>query len=385
MAQAAWMSALPERRSDLALHDTRDAPSTSPRLPPLSEIARYGLPGQYNSAVPREKRMQVDYPGLSTGQHTLYGQQDAGDPQGYNQDVNARGHFQDSPTAHGFVGEDHVPHHSSYDMYSTNSSDPLGSFTSQRYRSNTSSSSSLAGGYGMGSDSLYPHPSFSEHMSSLAPAANHGGYEMPGLVPYGSGKRSPLTPSDTPTFPAFQGPDGIKDFSHIYPDQTLDRRSSNVSIGSSYQSDFHEDYGVPVHPTMNVGYGLPLPMHDRAVQYQSNSRVAQAPGQPSPLHTQMNADPMQGVSPHATSMFRSPGGGNGYEHYLPSPGTDLSISQPSMDENLARLKIHSGPTTDLASFMRCALFIEFTALPLMFVPQPFPGPVCSDAKSIGFR
>lgn len=357
MAQATWMSAMPERRSDLGLHDVRDAPSASPRLPPLSEIARYGHPGgHYNGALPRDRRMPVDYNGLGPGQHGLYGQHDAGDAHAFSPDVNARNHFQEPPATHGYAGDDATPHQASYDIYSANSSDPLGSF-GQRYRSNTSSSSSLAGGYGMGSDSLYPPPSFPEHMPPMGPPGGHSGYDMQGMAPYGNSKRSsPLTPNDTPSFSAFSGPDtGMKDFSHLYPDQTLDRRSSNVSIASSYHSDYQEDYGAPVQPTLNVGYGLPLPLQDRTMPYQGNGRSAQAP---SPLHTQMNVDGMQGVSPHATNMFRSPNGSSDYDHFLPSPGADLSLSQPSMDAHLVRMKIQSGPATDLASFMRYAFVME---------------------------
>lgn len=352
MAQATWMSAMPERRSDLSLHDARDIPSTSPRLPPLSEIARYGHPGgHHNGVLPRDRRMPVDYNSLGASPQGLYGQQDGQDPHTFNPDVNPRGHFQDPSAGHGYPGEDNVHHQPNYDIYPGNSSDPLNSFTSQRYRSNTSSSSSLNGGYGMGSDPLYPHPSFSEHMSSMGSSGGHNGYDMQGMTPYGSGKRSsPLTPSDTPTFPSFSGPDTtMKDFSHLYPDQSLDRRSSNVSIASSYQSDYPEDYGVPVQPTLNVGYGLSLSMQDRPVPYPNSGRSTQAP---SPLHTQMSPDGLQGVAPHATNMFRSPTSANGYDHYMSSPTTELALSQPSMDDHIARLKIQSGPTTDLASFMR---------------------------------
>ncbi|PFH53837.1 hypothetical protein AMATHDRAFT_54372 [Amanita thiersii Skay4041] len=254
------------------------------------------------------------------------------------------------------------PDHSGYDIFPSSSAGP---FSSSRYRTNASSSSSLGPSYGVNSDGLYPPTSFNDTVPPFN-GNNVNPYDMMnGISPaYSSGKVSPLTPSDpvgglhNPS--GFPPSIGNKDFPTNFAD-IPDRRLPSVA-SSGYHSDFSEDYAMG---GINNGLSFPPP------QLQSfQERLGRYPdgrfAHPSATHVQTHipqnhaTDMMRSVNPHATThSFRDttvPGYDDMPSYLHPSPHTDMSIRMPSVDETLARMKLQGHPimgtSNDLQTFIR---------------------------------
>ncbi|KAM6502047.1 jkappa-recombination signal binding protein [Amanita muscaria] len=249
--------------------------------------------------------------------------------------------------------------HSGYDIFPNTASN--GSFSSSRYRTNASSSSSLGPSYGVNSDGLYSHPPFNDAVPQFNSSNVHPYDMINGISPsYNSGKVSPLTPSEPgggmngpPTFPPSVG---NKDFPPGFSD-VGDRRLPSVP-SNGYHSDFPEDY--PMGNMNNVSFP-PSQLHpysERIGRY-SDGRFPPVGNVPSHLQNH-SADMMRGVNPHATTHpFRDPSV-PGYEDvppYLqPSPHGDMAIRMPSIDDPMTRMKLQGHPTmgtsNDLQTFIR---------------------------------
>lgn len=229
-----------------------------------------------------------------------------------------------------------LPDHSNYALFSSGpSSYSDSSLTNDRYRTNSSSSSSLGNNYSIGG---YSHNSFGDSMSSFHPPGSNN-YDVHSLSSsYSSGKVSPLTPNDP--IPGMHPPgfsSGINQPMKEYPGQhdfaDLGRMSSN-----GYPPNFHNDdfaMGVP----SNMGMGFPHQQYpDRMGQYHSD-RVHPDAGMMAPMG---HNDMMQ---------YRPSGGMPGYG--FPNPGLDLPL-MPGLEESLRNgARLHSGGSAnDLETFMR---------------------------------
>jgi hypothetical protein len=115
-----------------------------------------------------------------------------------------------------------VPEQPQYDLFTNSPS--ASSFTSPRYRTNASSSSSLGPAYNsMNGDTMYSHPSFGDNLPSFS-GSNRNTFDMMGISPSfnSSGKVSPLTPTDSvgplppvSAFPPSIGMNGLhKEYAH---------------------------------------------------------------------------------------------------------------------------------------------------------------------------
>ena len=252
------------------------------------------------------------------------------------------------------------PDHQSYEIYPGSSSS---SFSSNRYRTNASSSSSLGPNYNMSSENLYSHPSYSDSVPSFGPS-NGNPYDMITSLPssYGSGKVSPMTPTD----PAgglhhlSPYPSGGKEFSQGFPD-IPDRR---LPPSTGYTSDLMDDYSIP--PGMNGTSQFPPPplqqYSDRMGRFPPDNRFhppGHPPTPPSHALSGPGSDILRGIPPHATHSFRE-SGVQGYEempHFLsPTPHSDLSLRGPAIDDPMGRIKLQGHPvmgaSTDLQTFIR---------------------------------
>ncbi|KAJ3560738.1 hypothetical protein NP233_g10640 [Leucocoprinus birnbaumii] len=236
--------------------------------------------------------------------------------------------------------------HSNYDLFPSSASN--GSLSSQAYRTNASSSSSLGHGYGMNSESLYSHPPFNDSVPSFTGSDGGNPYGMmPGLPSSynssSSGKVSPLTPSDSVSgfnpSPDFPPSIGVKDFQSNYPD--IERRLP----GAGYSQSF-DDYAIN---NMNGGINYPSnglqPYPERLGRFPPEHRYN--PSGPVPPNVS-NMPP--GVSPHATHGVPF----EGMPHYQPDPHHDMSLRMPTVDETLARMRLHPimGQSNDLQTFIR---------------------------------
>ncbi|KAF8070604.1 hypothetical protein FPV67DRAFT_1561369 [Lyophyllum atratum] len=352
-----------------ASHGSHGNPSVAPRpIPPSSDLNRWDLADLLNPpagqhSYSRDRKMSLDF--SPSPQHNIYAQSDMDQYHMHPADA------PNSPTthqplhSHSFDNSETIdsPDHPNFDIFPGPSS---GAFSSQRYRTNASSSSSLGPNYGINSDGLYSHSSFSDSVPSFNGSSGGNPYDMVNSLPssYGSGKVSPLTPSDPvgslhhpSNFPSHVG---NKDFtSHNFPDMP-DRRLPTIS-SSGYQSDLIEEYGIG---SMNPN--LPFPpsalqhFQDRLGRFPPDSRFNHSAGPPSTVPSHVpSSDILRGIPPHATNSFRD-GGVPGYEdmpHYLgPNPHQDLSLRMPTVDETLARMKLqgHSimGASNDLQTFIR---------------------------------
>lgn len=391
MAQTTWLSStlpplLPpsvsaERRSDFGMsvdnasitnsHTSSHAhnhSSVAPRpIPPPSDLNRWDLAGLLNppAGYSRDRKMSLDF---STSpaqqpQHALYSQPEVDQPYHLHPADNTNSpsshhHLPGNMQSHTFEHPETIdsPEHPNYDIFPAA---PSGSFSSHRYRTNASSSSSLGPNYGMNSDGIYTHSSFSDSLPSFG-GSNGNPYDMINSLPssYSSGKVSPLTPSDpvgglhhSPGFPPHVN--GNKDFSsQNYPDMP-DRR---------YQPDIMEDFSIG---GMNGNHPFPPSalqhFQDRLGRFQPENRFGHSSGPPTtvPSHGPPGSDILRGIPPHATHSFRE-GGVPGYEdmpHYMgANPHQDLSLRMPTVDETLARMKLqgHSimGSSNDLQTFIR---------------------------------
>lgn len=243
--------------------------------------------------------------------------------------------------------------HSNYELFPGNANG--GSFASQRYRTNASSSSSLTPSYGMNSDGLYSQGTFGDSVPPFG-SSNGNPYDMISSMPssYSSGKVSPLTPSD-PVGGLHHGqfPPSIntKDYAPSgYPDMG-DRRLPMTS-----PTEYHPEYSEDYMNGMNNGLAFPQNMQhfpERLNRF-PDRYGAQAAGNPPHMGGAQQQDMVRAIPPHATHSYRD---GNGYEdmHYMnPNPHSDMSMRM-SVDETLARMKLHNpaiGTSTDLQSFIR---------------------------------
>ncbi|KAJ4001569.1 hypothetical protein F5050DRAFT_1331330 [Lentinula boryana] len=332
MAQTSWLTSAihGERtsRSDLYENSTSSS-SVAPRpIPPPSDISRWDLAEILNpTSAFRDRKVSMDFTSGPAGpQHNVYGQSEIDHP------------FSTLHTSD--------PDHSNYDLFSHSAPNSFGA----RYRN--TSSSSLGGNYaGLNGDSLYSQQSFNDSVPSFG-SSNGNPYDMIHSLPssYGSGKVSPLTPSDSvgPLHPSF--PVGGKDFvSPNFPDFTPDRRLSSVSSGT-YGSDLSDDFAMN-----NVNGSLPFP--PSALQHFSDRLGRFQPGNGiSPISpTAHSPDILRGVAPHATHGYR-PDGMNGFDdiQYMGNPHGDYRMS--GVDEQLARVGLRGpsimGTSSDLSTFIR---------------------------------
>ncbi|KAF9010542.1 hypothetical protein BDQ17DRAFT_1387775 [Cyathus striatus] len=344
-------------------HSHSHSSSVAPRpIPPPSDLNRWDLadilnPSSASSHFSRhDRKMSLDFSSNSQSQHSLYPHSDIDQSFAIHSDSLASSpshpHLPSAlPPPHSFDHPDHLdtPDNPAYDLFPGPPSN--GSFSSQRYRTNASSSSSLGPpNYGINSDPIYQHPSYNDSVP----------YDIMGSLSssYSSGKVSPLTPSDpvpglhhSSGFPPVSG----KDFApHSYPD-LADRRLPGVNGG--YPSDFPEDY-----PIGNMGGNLPFASNpslqqypDRIGRFPSDRFGSSGPQSSVPSHLPPNhgSDMMRGVAPHATH------GVSAYDdmHYMtPNPHSDMALRMPTVDETMARMKLHGHPimgaANDLQTFIR---------------------------------
>lgn len=157
-----------------------------------------------------------------------------------------------------------------------------------------------------------------------------------------SGKVSPLTPSDSVSGfnapPDFPPPLGVKDFQPSYPD--IERRLP----GAGYPA--FEEYGIG---NINTGISYPgnniQPYQERLGRFPPEPRYNHSGPVPNVSHMP------PGVPPHATHGF------DGMQHYQPDPHQDMSLRMPTVDETLARMRLHPimGQSNDLQTFIRYAV------------------------------
>ncbi|KAG6332232.1 hypothetical protein ID866_6859 [Astraeus odoratus] len=251
-----------------------------------------------------------------------------------------------------------VPDHS-YDIFPPNGS----SFASSRYRTNSSSSSSIGPSYSMQADSIYPPSSFPDAVPHFA-HSNSSSYDMMSSVPSSysgsSGKVSPLTPSDpmngiqqSPVFPINSHQ---KDFSNgTYPDLLPDRRISGVN-GAAYPSDFPDDFGMNTNP----GYPSMQHFQERLPRFQQDSRFPHSalPSNTMSPHIGHSPDMFRaGIAPHATHSFRPDSGLPNYDdipQYLsPNHHGDMSL-MPNIGAHFPGIRPGPGmgASNDLQTFIR---------------------------------
>lgn len=352
------------RRSELGMNDNPvHSPVTTTR-PAHSELGRWDHPDILAS---RDKKMSLDFASAnSQSQHSLYSQNDLDQPFIHNGDSqnasspthpHMNGHLQHHP----FDQPDSMDaaDHSSYSLFSDSTSPT--SFTSQRYRTNASSSSSLGPSFGMNSESIYSHPSFTDSVPSFN-GSNGNPYDI--ITNLSSGKVSPLTPSDSVSNLHHPGGFPPSVAGKDYPPQGFgdihERRLPGIG-GNGYHSEYPDDYAIG-----NINNGLPF--GPSAMQH-FNDRLGRFPpdryshpnGPPSgvPSHIPNNnhgSELMRGVAPHATHSFReSPVSPYDDLHYLGN-NSHSEMRMHAVDETLARMKLQAHPmmgaSSDLQTFIR---------------------------------
>ncbi|KDR75186.1 hypothetical protein GALMADRAFT_226846 [Galerina marginata CBS 339.88] len=339
-----------------------DSPPVSTR-PAQPELNRWDLSEILN---PRDKKMSLDFPAANNQpQHSLYPQSDL--DQSFNMhnsdNVNAsspthphiNGHLQH----HSFDQSESMDtaDHSNYSLFSDSTSPT--SFTSQRYRTNASSSSSLGPSFGMNSEGIYSHPSFGDSVPSFN-GSNGNPYDI--ITNLSSGKVSPLTPSDPVGGLHHQGGFPPSVAGKDYPPQGFgdihERRLPGVG-SNGYHSEYPDDYTIS-----NINNGLPFGpsamqhFHDRLGRFPPD-RYSHPTGPPSgvPSHIPNNhgSDLMRGVAPHATHSFReNPVSPYDDMHYLGNSHPEMRMH--TVDETLARMKLQGHPmmgaSNDLQTFIR---------------------------------
>lgn len=351
-----------------------------------------------------DRRMSIDFSSTPTPQG-MYPPPDLDQPFGSLQanDLNSAHQHSShhlSMNGHGNDALD-MSEHGSYDIFSSAAS---GSLASQRYRTNASSSSSLGHNYALGVDPMYSQSSFSDPLPPFPPPPN-GHYDLMNGLPssYSSGKPSPLTPNDNvpglphpSSFPFSNG--HTKEYSHSsFQDPLLDhRRLSNVS--SSF-SDYGDEYGsMGVNPNLALGGFQPpqsvQPFQDRLGRISSDGRYPGAGplAVPPHMHQSHNSDLMRGVAPQATHSFRQDGVpfDDMPQYMAPHSQVDFTLRIPSVDENLARLRLQGAG--DLQSFIRyvsndlyCSMLLYLTYCASRFNLQSLFGSICTNAESLGIR
>jgi recombining binding protein suppressor of hairless len=345
MAQAAWLPSGSDRRPDFRMNV--DVPSAPRPLPPPSELAaRWDLADLlHNPARPRkmssvefQNAAQQPYPPPPDMDHALSSLHGPADPR----------HPQGQAFPHG-DGAMHVGEHPNYDIFSAGGPGAFGasSLSSDRYRTNASSSSSLGQNYPMGADGVYSHGSFGDSMSSFHPSGSNYGGSHSLSSSYSSGKVSPLTPNDSvpgmhPSgFPSQMGMNhAMKEYSPPnLAELAIDRRmSGHVGSNGFDQADYNE-FAMGVPPSMGMGYPNGVqrapPFHDPRVSQHLGSQMMGPMGH--------GADLLPSVPPQA---FRP-----GYGHFMPDPHADLSL-MPGLENLAGPMHTHMGSANDLETFMR---------------------------------
>ncbi len=219
-----------------------------------------------------------------------------------------------------------------------------GSLSSQAYRTNASSSSSLGHNYGMSSENIYSHPQFNDSVPSFAGSNGSNPYDIIGGLPSSynsssSGKVSPLTPSDPvsgfnapPDFP----PALVKDFQPSYPPE-IERRLPGAGYSPAY-----EDYGMT-----NINTNISYPSNGlQSYQERLNRFPPEHRYHHGPVPNMSHMPP--GVQPHATLPFDP-------MHYPRDAPQDMSLRMATVDETLANIRLHPmGQSNDLQTFIRYA-------------------------------
>jgi recombining binding protein (suppressor of hairless) len=315
MTQQAWLSANPEREFGARAHSF----GLSPRLPPLSEIGRLSSSPSYSTprTLGREKRM-LDYSSALGGQQQqgLYGQQDVS---GDNASLDPRHAY---GTQDAFAPNSHLHPSSSsqygYHAYGHHSTPDL-----QRVRDN--SSSSLNSQYGISSGAIYPHPQFASSQSSFSSTGSAPMYDVGNINSFATAKGPYPTNGESSL-----GYPGADHSSSFFSDTGLDRRGSNMSLGSSYDPSMQTtDY--PIYSTP----GMQLPPHIYSHEQ---------PG---------SIDGIESIMPRVTNML--PDSVAMYDGLslssTPDPSPDMTM--PSMDALLSDASFQQGVSSgDVELFMR---------------------------------
>jgi hypothetical protein len=247
--------------------------------------------------------------------------------------------------------------HPNYDLFPSSTSNS--SLSSQAYRTNASSSSSLGHNYGINSENLYSHQTFNDSVPSFTGSNGSHPYDIMGGLPSSynsssSGKVSPLTPSDSVS--GFNPPPdfAVKDFQPSYPD--IDRRLPGAGYSQTAFDDSYNMNGI------NAGITYPSsglqPYPERLGRFPPEHRYNHS----GPVPPNVSHMP-PGVPPHATHNVPF----DGMPHYQPDPHQDMSLRMPTVDETLARMRLHPimGQSNDLQTFIRYVrsiLIKEFTLL-----------------------
>jgi hypothetical protein len=329
--------------------------SSSPSSPlaprPLhQEHNRWRLPDTLTS---RDKKMSIDFQHSNTQpqQHSLYSQPDIDHSFIPNSNTSSQTHphINNHLQHHPFDQSEQIDttDHPSYGLFSDSASSAP--FASQRYRTNASSSSSLGPPYGINSESMYSHPSFTDSVPSFN-GPNRNTYATPANSFNGLHHSSAFPPSG-------------KDYSPPGFGDVHERRLPNVGA-NGYHSEYSDEHsmgnmnnGLPFGPSATIQH-----FQDRLGRFPSDRYVHKA-GPPVPSHTPNghNSDLMRGVAPHATHSFRN-GGLPVYEdmpHYLGHSHPETKMH--AVDETLARMKLQlegpgrrpiTGASNDLQSFIR---------------------------------
>lgn len=289
-------------------------------------------------------------------------------------------HNQDNPTAaspaHPHLTPAHLQHHPfdqpegmdtndhpSYGLFNNEATSPT-AFTSGRYRTNASSSSSLNHGFGMNSESIYSQESFAGSVPSFNGSNGSNPYDL--ITNFSSGKVSPHTPSDSVTSlhhpagfpPSIAGKD--------YPPQGYDMHESRrLPASNGYSNDYPDDYSIGgMNNNVPFGSGGIQPF-DRRYGPGPQDRYAHnnAPSNGLPHMSNGHGSDMRGVAPHATLPFReSPVSPYGDEMpYMAGHQYGPETRLHAVDEAIARMKLGHpqmmGASNDLQTFIRyCAFF-----------------------------
>ncbi|KNZ72896.1 Suppressor of hairless like protein [Termitomyces sp. J132] len=185
---------------------------------------------------------------------------------------------------------------------------------------------------------LYSHSSFNDSAPSFTGSAS---YDVINSLPssYGSGKVSPLTPSD-PVGGIHPFPPPPKEFLSPSFSDSSDRRLS------SYQNDMIDDFAMG-NISSNPPFSPSAIQHFQG-RFPPENRFSH-PG-PSPIVPSH----VSGIPPHVTSSYRD-GPVSPYVDYIGSSHQDMS-RMPTVDETLARMKLHGqsimGTSNDLHTFIR---------------------------------
>ncbi|CAK5281614.1 unnamed protein product, partial [Mycena citricolor] len=259
----------------------------------------------------RDRKMSLDFPHSQHG-NGMYEQVDT--DQGFNTSPDGSHHH------HGFDGS------------------AEGHTFGSGYRTNGSSSSSLGPRFGgLGSDSIYPPPSFAD-----SPYTSNG-HSYTDMGSYNGSKMSPLTPTD-PGGLHHSAPFATKDFHNSnYPDLSgPDRRLSNVGPGH-FSTEFGDDYPAPFSSSHFPG---PERMAHRFPP--PDNRFPHSHG----------SDLMRGVAPNATHSgggFRHDSTFEEMPHYM--SGSDMGGPRVSttVDDTLRQMHLQprsAGSSSDLHSLVR---------------------------------